>query len=101
MSNQTAAQQHSTDAASTSPLAQFARDPNFETYPFEVVQHLIDQSGYFHMYSMPDPNRSYSSSLGSRNGVTGFEIDQMLRRFFVATQPPTFETGLKSVKAVG
>ena len=33
-------------------------DINAETYPFEVVQHLLDQAAYFNMFSIPEVERS-------------------------------------------
>ncbi|MGH8070039.1 MAG: hypothetical protein ACRERE_33305 [Candidatus Entotheonellia bacterium] len=86
----------------TSPPASLP-DINAETYPFEVVQYLLDQAAYFTMFSTPDSKRSNAAILtpGQAGGVIGIKVDEILHRFGITIEPPTPETGLKAVNVVG
>jgi hypothetical protein len=61
-------------------------DLNAETYPYEAVQHLLDQAAYLNMFSVPD--KSMSSALDS--GEAGsIEINELLHRFVAFIGSPT------------
>ena len=61
-------------------------DLNAETYPFEAVQHLLDQAAYFNMFSVPDeskdsaPNSAYDGCI---------QICERLHRFIAFLSSPT------------
>jgi hypothetical protein len=78
-------------------------DLNTETYPFEVVQHLLDQAAYFNIFSIPDSQYTSTAihALNKAGGVIGIEINEILHRFEVIVQPPTLERGLRAVDVVG
>ena len=78
-------------------------DINAETYPFEVVQHLLDQAAYFNMLSIPDPKGSHAAicASGEPGGVIGVTVNEMLHRFGITVAPPTPETGLQAANVVG
>ena len=64
-------------------------DMNAETYPFEVVQHLLDEAAYFPMFSIPNCNRSpLILSPGSSNALIGMHIRERLHRFSIVLDPP-------------
>jgi hypothetical protein len=86
----------------TSPPASLP-DINAETYPFEVVQYLLDQAAYFNIFSTPDPERSNAAILapGQTGGVIGIKVDEVLHRFGVTIEPPTLGTGLRATNVVG
>ncbi len=64
-------------------------DINAETYPFEMVQFLLDQAAYFNMTAVPDPAETADASLTPDdpsdffgiNGGFGFDIHGVLHRF--------------------
>lgn len=57
-------------------------DINAETYPFEVVQSLLDQAAHFVFYSEPEPQASGRAILSPDQGrqVIGFRMHESLRR---------------------
>jgi len=77
-------------------------DINSETYPFEVVQRLLDEAAYFNLYSMPELRNTHSilGSSGTRN-VVGFKICEDLCRFRVLLAPPSQGGGLRASNAIG
>ena len=63
-------------------------DMNAETYPFEVVQHLLDEAAYFPLFSIPDCNKSQVLlAPGSSSAATGIQISERLHRFSMAVGP--------------
>jgi len=81
----------STSAASAPPAP---LDVNAETYPFDFVQYLLDQTANFSLFSVPERRHPEDLSLTSDrndwfsiNGGYGLAISSELRRFdsFVAT----------------
>ena len=63
-------------------------DMNAETYPFEVVQHLLDEAAYFPLFSIPDCGKSQALlASGSSSAVTGMQISERLHRFSIAVDP--------------
>lgn len=59
-------------------------DLNAQTYPFDVVLHLLDQSAYFNLIATPDPENS-----------SDFDIHNSLHVFESSAQLPTMESGMK------
>jgi hypothetical protein len=101
---QVAQQSHSGSRVGGSPAPPAALpDINTETYPFEVVQHLLDQAAYFNMFSSPDPRCSNAAILapGQPGGVIGVRVHEVLHRFGITAEPPTLETGLQAANLVG
>ena len=101
---QVAQQSHSGSRVGGSPApAASLPDINTETYPFEVVQHLLDQAAYFNMFSRPDPRCSNAAILasGQPGGVIGIRVHEVLHRFGITVEPPTSETGLQATNLVG
>jgi hypothetical protein len=78
-------------------------DINAETYPFETVQHLLDEAAYFNLFSVPDPQCSsaLSGSAGQPGSVIGFQISEILHRFEVSVRPPNLQTGLSASNVMG
>lgn len=76
-------------------------DINAETYPFEVVQYLLDQAAHLNFFSVP----SFSGSAaivgtGSVNGVIGVRIRETLRRFSILMDKPS-ASGLRVQNLAG
>jgi hypothetical protein len=77
-------------------------DINAETYPFELVQQLLDRAAYFVLYSMPvetlcapitDPRRS--------DAIIGVQVTEALHRFQILSEQPSRERGLRAATQVG
>src|SRR6202049_4974827 len=51
-------------------------DINAETYPFDVVQHLLDEAAYFSLYALPQPG----SPAGGHDAGAGFCLREVLHR---------------------
>src|SRR6185503_16353803 len=62
-------------------------DLNAQTYPFDVVLHLLDQSAYFNLIASPD-----SENTNNRN--SDFNINNSLHVFESNAQPPTVNSGM-------
>jgi hypothetical protein len=77
-------------------------DLNAETYPFEVVQRLLDEAAFFNLFSAPDQRRPGGpiAAPGRPGGVVGFRIAESLHRFDIGVEPPT-SSGLRAALAVG
>lgn len=91
------------NATTAPPPSPSLPDLNAETYPFALVQKLLDQAAYFNLRSMPDPDCSpveVQDEKGS-GGVTGFRISEMLHRFQVVMPQPTVEDGLLAANRLG
>jgi len=77
-------------------------DINTETYPFEIVQHLLDEAAYCNLYSAPRSAQSHSIvDPGAGENVVGFKISETLHRFSVALSPPSQAEGLRASNTVG
>src|SRR5437870_4805188 len=79
----------STRSAGTARGGTAPLDINAETYPFEVVQRLLDQAAYFNLFSIPD-GRGHAAiaPAGRPSAVTAFRIAEMLCSFSVRLEPP-------------
>jgi len=100
MKEQATNQQSESAGQSSSPSLP---DINTETYPFEIVQHMLDQAAYFNLFSRHDPRRRdvAITAEGAGGGVIGFRVSEVLHRFEVAVRPPGQKEGLKAVNVVG
>jgi hypothetical protein len=76
-------------------------DLNAETYPFKVVQYLIDQGAFINTYAMPDNDRQNSVVTGNSGGVLGMELNANLHRFGVNVHLPETDSGVRASNAVG
>jgi hypothetical protein len=81
---------HTRARGSDPPSSAKVPDINAETYPFEVVQRLLDQAAYFNLYSVPDMSRGDAviTAAGHGSRVTGFHVREMLCRFRVELDRP-------------
>ena len=83
-------------------------DVNAETYPFEIVQHLLDQTANFNFYAVPDEAHKERATLTPMqpndffgiNGGYGIDLKSSLHRFDSDTQPSA-GCGLEIDQAVG
>ncbi len=76
-------------------------DLNAQTYPFELVQHLIDEAAFIDAYAVPDSDRSNSVIRGGSSGAVGMELNEMLYRFGGVVQSPESRSGVRASNAVG
>ena len=84
------------------PPAASLPDINTETYPFQVVQRLLDEAAYFNLYSVPEFSQCRSiPHPASSEDIVGFKISENLRRFKVSLHPPDSGQGLRLENAVG
>jgi hypothetical protein len=83
-------------------------DVNAETYPYDFVQQLLDQTADFSFFSIPDPGHADAAILTpdtpddyfGLNGGYGIDLASTLHRFDSVLQPP--EAGRLAVhQAVG
>jgi len=97
-----AMQRSSAASTATAAAAASLPDINTETYPFEVVQGLLDQAAYFNFYSTPDLSR-FRPIPDPRNssGIVGFQIGETICRFSITMSPPSQERGFTSWTMVG
>jgi hypothetical protein len=72
---------------------------NAETYPFEMVQHLLDQAAYFNLYSEPDARGDVA--IRSGRDCVGLRVGEALHRFEVRVQTPARGEGLCAANSVG
>jgi len=72
---------------------------NAQTYPFDVVQHLIDEAAIINTYAIPDSDRS--AGWGATGAARGMELSETLHRFDVGVQPPDSESGVQVSNIVG
>lgn len=77
-------------------------DLNAETYPFELVQHLLDQAAYFNLFSVPDPPPSGPEirTPWGDGAIVGLRVNEELRRFNLDVRVPSGR-GVKATNIVG
>src|SRR5262245_17927044 len=91
------------DAASTRSAEAARRGPapldiNAETYPFEVVQRLLDQAAYFNLFSIPGGRGNAAvTPAGRPSAITSFRISEILCGFSVRLEPPRESRPLSAV----
>jgi hypothetical protein len=79
----------SQEAATTTGSAKPAGalpDINAETYPFDLVEHLLNQAAFFNLFSTPEPGKSGGIIRDSSGRITGIQMSEELRRFDLVTQ---------------
>lgn len=84
-------------------------DVNAETYPYDYVQYLLDQTADFQMFAIPDASHSSDASLTPAhpedffglNGGYGLSLRSALHRFDALVGMPSGDTGLQVAQAVG
>jgi hypothetical protein len=84
-------------------------DVNAEVFPYDVVQHLLDQTANFSLFALPEPGWAESATLTpyapddwfGLNGGYGLAIGCALHRFESVAQPPTGADGVRVAQAVG
>ena len=76
-------------------------DLNAETYPFSVVQHLIDQAAYINAYAVCDANRINAHIQGASGNNIGFELKGKLHRFDINVEVPAQRAGVRAANVVG
>jgi len=82
-------------------------DVNAETYPFEYVQYLLDQTADFNLFAVPDPQHAATATLTPTdpsdyfglNGGYGVSLRCSLHQFDSMVQSP--DIGLQVNEAVG
>ena len=97
----------SAPAAAPSPAS--LPDVNAETHPFEIVQHLLDQTADFNLFAVPVPHYAEAASLTPRdpgdwfglNGGYGIALRSRLHRFDSFLLPPLLDRGVRTAQAVG
>jgi hypothetical protein len=73
-------------------------DLNAETYPFDVVQQLLNQAAYFNLYSRSAGCEPIALPDGA---VAGFRLRERLCRFSIAMSIPSQRAGLLASNLVG
>ena len=77
-------------------------DLNAETYPFEVVQNLLDQAAYFNLYSSPEQKKYNVAITHLQSGkIIGFNIREQLHRFVITMHTPDDGKRLKVTNQIG
>ena len=78
-------------------------DINAETYPFDVVQQMLDQAAYFNMYSVTDgKDADCRIATGSQQNAIGFRVSEKLHRFQIKMFGQSEDTGrLRATNKVG
>lgn len=77
-----AASTASSVSAGPSPGPGALPDINAETYPFDVVQRLLDKAAYFNLYSVPAADGGGAlTAQGDPGTVTGVRVSEVLHRF--------------------
>ena len=73
-------------------------DINAETYPFDVVQQLLNQAAFFNLYS----RAAGCDSIRDRDGATiGFGLVEDLHRFAIDVSTPTDGAALTASNRIG
>lgn len=86
-------------AVALSGAAAALPDINSETYPYPLVQHLLDQAAFFNLYSVSVGCRALESRRGG--GVIGFDVREQLHRLTIASPPPDSTAGLRVSNLMG
>ncbi|HJP91122.1 MAG TPA: hypothetical protein VJ875_04150 [Pyrinomonadaceae bacterium] len=93
--------------SANSATAPVLPDVNAETYPFDFVQYLLDQTANFSMFATPEPTKpgdllltSDANDWFSINGGYGLVINNSLHRFDSVVHPPASDE-LRVSEAVG
>lgn len=73
-------------------------DLNAETYPFDVVQQLLNQAAFFNLYSRSDGCQPLALRDG---GIAGFRLKERLCRFSIIMSIPSSRAGLLASNLVG
>jgi hypothetical protein len=81
-----------------SPAAQV---PAASPYSADLVQRLLDQAAYFHLYSSAARPDTVCEVIRNAGDTIGYRLRESLRRFEVVMQPPTRESGLCAANIVG
>ena len=78
-------------------------DINAQTYPFEVVESLLDQAAYFNMIAVPEAGAapSYPQNAFEINGGFVLQIHNALHRFNSMVSPIQTDSDLQVIQAVG
>src|SRR5262245_10768627 len=84
-------------------------DVNFETYPFDLVQHLLDQVTHLSMFALPDPAHAVTATLTpgdpddwfGLNGGYGLAIHSTVHRFDSTVHPAISSEGPRVAQTVG
>lgn len=83
-------------------------DVNAETYPYDVVQHLLDQTANFNLFAVPSPGAAQTASLTDDkddwfglNGGFGVAVHSEIHPFDAFVQMPSVENGVRVAQAVG
>lgn len=85
------------------PTPRFAPpDINAETYPFEVVQRLLDEAAYLSLFSTPDFRGGCTPLVVGRDRtVVGVVLREVLHRCDVGVEVPTSAAGVRSRNVLG
>jgi hypothetical protein len=76
-------------------------DMNAETYPFGVVQHLVDQAAIINAFATHDPNRANSGIQVQSGSAIGMELKEILYSFDVSIRPVEPKGGVSAANVVG
>ncbi len=78
-------------------------DINVETYPFTVVQQLLDQAAHFNLFSVPETGGAPAVALvGSGGpGTIGVRVREVLHRFAIRMEPARADVGLRARNLAG
>ena len=84
-------------------------DVNAETYPFDLVQYLLDQVTHLSMFAIPDPEYAETAILTpddpddwfGLNGGYGFALRSVLHRFDSTVQAAVSSGGPRVAQAIG
>ena len=94
---------------STQAQAPALPDVNAETFPYEVVQHLLDQTASLSLFSIPDPAHRQQATLTPEhpedffgiNGGYGLDIRSSVHRFDSNLRPSPSRRAMEIDQAVG
>jgi hypothetical protein len=81
-------------ARATNPAAARLPDLNAQTYPFNVVLHLLDQAAYFNVIASPDLE-------AGNPRASDFEIHSSLHTFETDLQVPVTHSGMRVKQVFG
>ena len=77
-------------------------DINAETYPFEMVQYLLDEAAHLNMFSVPDPRHAnVAIRAGCGEDIVGLRIVEELHRFEISVHPPSLDGGVRASNTLG